>query len=140
MEAANRGAYEANGQSIGMQIILPHEQVTNPYVTDMIPFYFFYNRKTVMRFASEVYLFFPGGYGTLDELMESLTLVQTGKIANVPLILVGKEYWKDLDDFIKKDLTKEHMIGESDPSLYHVTDDEDEIIEIIKNAQLREKN
>jgi uncharacterized protein (TIGR00730 family) len=140
MEAANRGAYEANGQSIGMQIILPHEQVTNPYVTDMIPFYFFYNRKTVMRFASEVYLFFPGGYGTLDELMESLTLVQTGKIANVPLILVGKEYWKDLDDFIKKDLTKEHMIGESDPSLYHITDDEDEIIEIIKNAQLREKN
>jgi uncharacterized protein (TIGR00730 family) len=140
MEAANRGAYEANGQSIGMQIILPHEQVTNPYVTDMIPFYFFYNRKTVIRFTSEIYLFFPGGYGTLDELMESLTLVQTGKIANVPLILVGKEYWKDLDDFIKKDLTKEHMIGESDPSLYHVTDDEDEIIEIIKNAQLREKN
>lgn len=138
MEASNRGAYEANGQSIGMQIILPHEQVTNPYVTKMIPFYFFYNRKTVMRYSSEVYLFFPGGFGTLDELMESLTLVQTKKIANVPLILVGKEYWNMFDEFIKKDLDKEHMIDESDPSLYHITDDEDEIIEIIKKAEKRQ--
>jgi uncharacterized protein (TIGR00730 family) len=138
MEASNRGAYEANGQSIGMQIILPHEQVTNPYLTNMLPFYFFYNRKTVMRYASEVYLFFPGGYGTLDELMESLTLVQTGKIAKIPLILVGTEYWKMFDKFIKQDLEKDHMIGESDPSLYHITDDEDEIIEIIKNAPKRQ--
>ncbi len=140
MEAANRGCYEANGKSIGMQIILPHEQVTNQYVTDMIPFYFFYNRKTVMRFASEAYLFFPGGFGTLDELMEALTLVQTGKTAKIPLILVGKEYWTDLDTFIKKDLQKEHMIGESDTSLYHITDDEDEIMEIIKNAPKRVGN
>lgn len=139
MEAGNRGAYEANGQSIGMQIILPHEQATNPYLTDAIPFYFFYNRKTVMRFTSEVYMFFPGGYGTLDELFETLTLVQTGKIAKVPIIIVGEEFWKPLDEFIRKDLEEDHMIGESDPDLYVITDDEDKIIEMIKNAPLRDK-
>lgn len=137
MEAANRGAYEANGKSIGMQIILPHEQITNSYLTDMIPFYFFYNRKTVMRFTSEVYIFFPGGFGTLDELSETLTLVQTGKIAPVPIIIVGEEFWKPFDSFIKKDLAEDHMIGESDPTLYTITDDEDAIIELIKNAPLR---
>lgn len=139
MEAGNRGAYEANGQSIGMQIILPHEQATNPYLTDAIPFYFFYNRKTVMRFTSEVYLFFPGGYGTMDELFETLTLVQTGKIAKVPIIIVGEEFWKPLDQFIRKDLEEDHMIAESDPDLYVITDDEDKIIEMIKNAPLRDK-
>ncbi len=139
MEAGNRGAYEANGKSIGMTIILPHEQVNNPYMTDSIPFYFFYNRKTVMRFTSEVYMFFPGGYGTLDELFETLTLVQTGKIEKVPIIIVGEEYWKPMDEFIRKDLQEGHMIGESDPDLYMITDDEDKIIEMIKNAPLRKK-
>ena len=137
MEAGNRGAFEAKGQSIGMQIILPHEQVTNPYLTDMLPFYFFFTRKTVMRFASEVYLFFPGGYGTLDEMMESLTLVQTKKTAPVPIILVGAEFWKPLDDFVKNSLKVDHLIGEFDPSLYVITDDEDLIIEVIQGAPLR---
>jgi uncharacterized protein (TIGR00730 family) len=139
MEGANRGAYEANGKSVGMQIILPHEQVSNPYLTDEVPFYFFYNRKTVMRFTSEVYLFFPGGFGTLDELFETLTLVQTGKIAPVPIIVIGEEFWKPLDQFIGKYLGEDHMIGESDQSLYTITDDEDKIIEMIKNAPLRNK-
>lgn len=140
MEAGNRGAYEANGKSIGMQIILPHEQITNPFLTDMIPFYFFYNRKTVMRFASEVYLFFPGGYGTLDELMESLTLVQTGKIAPIPLILVGEEFWKPFKSYIETTLLETGKIAAEDLNLFTITDNEDEIMEIIKNAPKREKN
>jgi uncharacterized protein (TIGR00730 family) len=141
MEAGNRGAYEANGKSIGMQIILPHEQITNPYLTDMIPFYFFYNRKTVMRFASEVYLFFPGGFGTLDELTESLTLIQTNKISpDVRLILVGEDFWKPFQDFIIAKLLPDGKISDGDENLYTITDDEDKIIEIIKSAPMREKN
>jgi uncharacterized protein (TIGR00730 family) len=140
MEAGNRGAYEANGTSLGLSIQLPHEQLSNKYLTEDIPFYFFFTRKTAMRYGSEVYLFFPGGFGTLDEMFETLTLVQTHKIAPVPVIMVGEEYWKPLDQFIKQDLQEEHMIGESDPSLYIITDDEDKILEIIKNAPLRHDN
>ena len=140
MEAGNRGAYEANGKSIGMQIILPHEQITNPYLTDMLPFYFFYNRKTVMRYASEVYLFFPGGFGTLDELTESLTLIQTNKISSeVKLILVGEDFWKPFQDFIIAKLLPDGKISAGDEHLYTITDDEDVIIEIVKNAPKRNK-
>jgi uncharacterized protein (TIGR00730 family) len=137
MEAGNRGAYEANGTSVGISIELPHEQMSNPYLTVDLPFYFFFTRKTVMRYASRAYLFFPGGYGTMDELMESLTLVQTGKTAPIPIILVGKEFWEPLDHFIKKDLQEDHMIGEFDPNLYTILDDEDQIMEMIKNAPMR---
>lgn len=140
MEAGNRGAYEANGTSLGLTIQLPHEQVSNPYLTEEIPFYFFFTRKTAMRYGSEVYLFFPGGFGTLDELAETLTLVQTKKIAPVPIILVGESFWKPFDEFIKKDLVAQNMISESDPALYVITDDEDAILEIIKNAPIRIDN
>ena len=140
MEAGNRGAYEAGGVSLGLSIQLPHEQMSNPYLTEDIPFYFFFTRKTAMRYGSEVYLFFPGGFGTLDEMCETLTLVQTKKIAPVPVIMVGEEFWRPFDQFIRKDLEDEHMIGESDPSLYIITDDEDKIIEIIKNAPMRKDN
>ena len=134
MEAGNRGAMDAGGASLGMTIVLPHEQYTNPYVNVDIPFYFFFTRKTAMRYASEVYLFFPGGYGTLDELMETLTLIQTGKIDRVPVVLVGTEFWKPLDQFIRQDLVNEEMIGEMDPNLYTITDDEVLILEIINKA------
>ncbi len=139
MEAGNRGAYQADGHSLGMTIQLPHEQFTNQYVNEMIPFYFFYTRKTAMRYGSSVYLFFPGGYGTLDELMETLTLIQTGKISRVPVILIGREFWKQLDTFITQDLVNGDMISEMDPSLYTITDDEHEIMDIIKNAPIRER-
>ncbi len=140
MEAGNRGAYEANGTSLGLTIQLPHEQFSNKYLSEEIPFYFFFTRKTAMRYGSEVYLFFPGGYGTLDELMETLTLVQTQKIAPVPVILVGESFWKPLHEFIKQTLVTDHMIAESDPDLYMITDDEDAILDIIKNAPIREDN
>lgn len=140
MEAGNRGAYEANGPSLGLTIQLPHEQISNPYLTEEIPFYFFFTRKTAMRYGSEVYLFFPGGFGTIDELAETLTLVRTKKIAPVPIILVGEEFWKPLDAFIRTTLIEEGMIRESDPELYIITDDEDKILDIIKNAPIRKDN
>ncbi len=137
MEAGNRGAYEANGRSIGMNIVLPHEQVTNPYLTDSLPFYFFFTRKTAMQYASEVYLFFPGGFGTLDEFFGALTLVQTKKISHVPIILVGEEFWKPMQEFIRDKFIGEGMISPEDMNLYTVTDDEDLILDIIKKAEKR---
>jgi len=137
MQAANCGAGEVNGKSVGLTIQLPMEQVTNSCVTDHMDFYYFFSRKVALSFAAEAYVYFPGGFGTLDELFEILTLVQTGKIKHVPIILVGKKYWKGLDKFIKKHLLKNEKISPDDTNLYTITEDEDEIIEIIKNAPIR---
>jgi uncharacterized protein (TIGR00730 family) len=131
MQAGNEGAHRAHAESVGMTIKLPMEQVTNPFVTNEVPFYFFFTRKTAMRFGSKVFLFFPGGFGTLDELCESLTLIQTKKIDNVPLILVGTEFWKPFDQFIRNQLVDRKLIGADDINLYTITDDEDEVMEII---------
>ncbi len=131
MQAGNEGAHRAHAESVGMTIKLPMEQVTNPFVTNEVPFYFFFTRKTAMRFGSKVFLFFPGGFGTLDELCESLTLIQTKKIDNVPLILVGTEFWKPFDQFIRNQLVDRKLISADDVNLYTITDDEDEVMEII---------
>jgi len=141
MEAANRGAYEAGGRSVGMTIHLPFEQTTSKYVKDELQFYFFFTRKVSMTFSAEAYLYFPGGFGTMDELFEILTLVQTEKIEKVPIILVGEDYWRPLDEFIKKTLLETHeTISPEDLNLYTITDDEDKILEIVKNAPLRNEN
>jgi len=138
MEAANRGAYEAGGRSIGMTIKLPHEQSTNPFVTDEVPFYFFFTRKVAMTYSSEAYLYFPGGFGTMDEFFEILTLVQTGKIARVPIILIGEDYWRPLDQFIKQRFLKEHhTVTPEESLLYTITDNEDHILDIVRNAPIR---
>lgn len=138
MQAGNQGAKEAKGRSIGFTIRLPHEQVSNPYLTDEIPFYFFFSRKVAMAYSAEAYMYFPGGFGTLDELFEILTLIQTEKISPVPVILVGKDFWKPLDSFIKKTLLKEHgTISPEDVNLYTITDDEDLIIDIIRKAPVK---
>lgn len=135
MEAGNRGAYEAGGRSIGFSINLPMEQVSNPYMTDELSFYFFFSRKVCMTYSSQAYVYFAGGYGTLDELFEILTLVQTEKISRVPIILVGVEFWKPLDAFIKQTLLEnEATISPEDPDLYIITDDEDEVINLLKEA------
>ena len=135
MEAGSRGAKEAGGRSLGLTIRLPMEQDTNPYLTDKIDFYYFFSRKVILSFSAEAYLFFHGGYGTLDEFFEIITLIQTNKIERVPVILVGTDFWKPIDNFIQTSLADKYKtIGPNDPKLYTVTDDEDKIIEIIKSS------
>ena len=138
MEAGNRGAYEVGSESLGLTIELPGEQNVNPYVKEHVPFYYFFTRKVCLTFSAEAYLYFPGGFGTLDEFFEILTLVQTHKIKQVPLILVGSEFWSPLDEFITEHLYKEFKtVGKDDASLYQVLDDEDEIVNLIKKVPVR---
>ena len=137
MEAANRGAYEAGGNSLGLTIDLPHEQLTNKYLTDREDFHYFFSRKVCLSFSAEAYIFFPGGFGTLDEFLEILTLVQTNKIPKAPIILVGAQFWNPAEQFFREVLIKDKMITEEDLSLYTITDDEDEILKIIKSAPVR---
>jgi len=105
--------------------------------TDSVSFYYFFSRKVCLSFSAEAYVFFPGGFGTLDEFFEILTLVQTGKITPVPIILFGKSYWKHIDKVIKKLLLKKKLIDPQDPKLYTITDSIDEAVEIIKQAPIR---
>ena len=141
MEAANRGAHEAGGRSIGMTIHLPHEQFTNPYVKDELQFYFFFSRKVSMTYSAEAYIYFPGGFGTMDELFEILTLVQTDKISKVPIILVGEDYWRPLENFIRETLRdNEKTISPEDMDLFTITDDEEKILEIVRNAPIRNED
>lgn len=137
MEAANRGAFEAQGSSVGITIDLPHEQATNPYVTNSMPLYYFFVRKVALTFSAEAFVYFPGGFGTLDELFEILTLVQTNKIERVPIILFGSEYWQPMVAWLKEALASEGMIDSEDLSLFSITDDIDEAMEIIKNSPVR---
>ena len=139
MEAANKGAYEADGVSLGMNISLPHEHSINPYVTRSMKFAYFFSRKAMMDFAAEAYVYFPGGFGTFDELFSVLTLVQTGKIPKVPIILMDSHFWDPLQDLLKKTLfEKYHAIEERDFNLFHITDSIDEAISIIKKAPVSE--
>lgn len=140
MAAGNCGAYDAGGKSVGLTIKLPHEQTTNLCLTHHMDFQYFFTRKVCLAFAAEAYVYFPGGFGTLDELFEVLTLVQTKKIEPAPaIILYGKSFWKDLDWFIRKQLLKTEKIDATDINLYTITDDEDYIIELIKKAPIRKR-
>lgn len=139
MEAANKGAYDAKGRSVGLTIKLPFEQDTNPYVTDEIPFYFFFARQVTMSYTTEVCIFCPGGFGTFNEFFEILTLQQTGKIGRIPIILFGSEFWNPIIETIKNVcLDKFNTINEKDVQLFIITDDEDEILQIIKNSKMRD--
>ncbi|MEK7514536.1 MAG: TIGR00730 family Rossman fold protein [Patescibacteria group bacterium] len=138
MEAANRGAQEAGGVSIGLNIKLIHEQATNPYVTYSSQFYYFFVRKVCLSFSAETYIFFPGGFGTLDEMFEILTLIQTKKIEKVPIILFGKEYWGKLEGFIKEELLSSGLVDKEDFLLYTITEDEDEVMRRIKNTPVQD--
>ncbi len=137
MEAANRGAAEAGGSSVGITIKLPKEQKNNTYLTDHIPLYYFFTRKVSLSFSAEAYIFFPGGFGTLDELFELLTLVQTRKIFFVPIILVGSDYWNSFREFILKEVLARDMIDKKDLSIFTIEDDENKIMEIIRGVPVR---
>ncbi len=140
MEAASRGAREGGGKAVGMTIRLNHEQVTNKYITEEIPFYFFFTRKVTMHYTTDACLFFPGGFGTFDELFETITLKQTGKIDPVPTILVGEEFWKPLQKFIDEMLVDKYKtVSPEELALYTITDDEDEIIRIIRDSKVRKE-
>jgi len=129
MQAADQGANEAGGNAIGLNIKLPHEQSLNPYATESMAFKYFFTRKVVLVFDATAYLFFPGGYGTLDEFFEVITLIQTKKMALAPIILVGSEYWTALDMFVRAYLLEGmHTISPGDEDLYTITED----IEVIK--------
>jgi uncharacterized protein (TIGR00730 family) len=142
MEAANLGAREANGVSVGLGIDLPHEQGVNPYVDLAIHFRYFFVRKTMFVKYAQAFVIFPGGFGTLDELFESLTLVQTGKIEHFPIVLVDRAFWSGLLDWVRTSLAGTAKVDLTDLDLVHLTDDVDEIVEIIEASfadQLRER-
>lgn len=134
MEAANRGATEGGGVSVGLGIELPHEQGINAYVDVAIDFRYFFVRKTMFVKYAQAFVIFPGGFGTFDELFESLTLVQTGKIEHFPIILMGIDYWQGLLDWISGPVQEGHNIGADDLRLLKMTDDLDEAVEWIEEA------
>ncbi len=138
MEAGNKGAYKAGGHSLGLTIELPHEQVTNQYVTDHVGFNYFFIRKVCLTFSAEAFVYFPGGFGTLDEFFEIMTLVQTKKIPRVPIILVGLDYWKPLLEFLKNKLLDDHKtISPEDLNLCIVMDNLEDIVALIKENPVR---
>jgi hypothetical protein len=134
MEAANKGAAEAGGVSVGLGIELPLESGLNDYVNVGVEFRYFFVRKTIFVKYSQAFVVLPGGYGTMDELFEALTLVATGKITMFPIVLVGSDYWAPLLDFLKNTMLGRGFIGASELALLRVADDPEEVVQIIKEA------
>lgn len=137
MQAANQGAYEAGGRSIGVNIELPFEQALNPYVHRSMTMRYFFTRKTVLVKYSYAFIVLPGGAGTLDEMFETMTLIQTGKLKNFPIILMGKEYWQPLMDFVYK-MAEEGTISAADPELIFFTDSVEMAVAHIERHAVRQ--
>jgi uncharacterized protein (TIGR00730 family) len=141
MEAANRGAQEGNGLSIGCNIELPFEQGTNPYVERSINFRYFFVRKTMFVKYSTAFIVFPGGFGTMDELFEALTLIQTGKVTMFPVVLFGREYWHGMIQWLEDRVVGEGKVDAKDLELLHVTDHPAEAVGwVLKARELREQS
>ena len=140
MEATSKGASEAGGVSIGLRINLLRERTANRFSTDAIDFTYFFTRKTMLAFAAEAYVFFPGGFGTFDELFSTLTLIQTNKIPRVPIILFNSSFWGPFKEYIVKNMLgdKDRTIDIPDIELFEVTDSPDRVIEIVKKAPVSE--
>ncbi|WP_067963109.1 LOG family protein [Nocardiopsis trehalosi] len=136
MEAANKGASDAGGTSIGLGIELPFEQSLNEHIDMGVTFRYFFVRKTMFVKYSQAFVVLPGGFGTLDELFEAVTLVQTGKVTRFPVVLVGTEFWGGLVDWIRGTLVAEGVVSPGDPDLMYLTDDPDEVVEIIRKAHV----
>jgi uncharacterized protein (TIGR00730 family) len=137
MEAGNRGARDADGESIGLNIELPFEQGTNPFVDTAIHFRYFFVRKTMFVKYSMGFVVFPGGFGTMDELFEALTLIQTGKITHFPVVLFGSRYWKGLVEWLRDTMAGEQKILAADLDLFTVTDDPEVAVGAMKSARQR---
>ncbi|MEK6704204.1 MAG: TIGR00730 family Rossman fold protein [Bdellovibrionota bacterium] len=134
MEAANRGAKEAGGLSVGCNIILPHEQTPNPFLDRVITFRYFFVRKVMLVKYSYAFIIMPGGLGTLDEMSEAMTLIQTGKLYDFPVILVGRDYWAGLYDWIRDTLVKSGAVAVEDLNFIHLTDSPEEVIAVIRHT------
>ncbi|MFA6046305.1 MAG: TIGR00730 family Rossman fold protein [Phycisphaerales bacterium] len=134
MEAANRGAREAGGKSLGCNIVLPMEQQPNPYLDRFITFRYFFVRKVMLVKYSYAFVVMPGGFGTLDETFEALTLVQTGKMLSFPVVLMGVDFWSPLIDFLKQRMLEAGTIGQKDLDLITLTDSPDDAVEHIKRG------
>lgn len=132
MEAANKGAKEAKGQSIGLNIQIPQEQKPNPYVDMLLDFHYFFIRKVMFVKYAKAFVIMPGGYGTLDELFESLNLIQTMRIAKFPVVLVGKDYWKGLADWLKTTVVRKGCIPEHDLKIFTIVDEPEEVVQAIR--------
>ncbi len=138
MEAANKGAAEAGGVSVGLNIKLPHEQQPNPYSNISLGFRYFFVRKVMLIRYAVAFVCLPGGYGTLDEFSEAITLIQTRKIKPFPVILVGSDYWKGFVQWLDKAMLRNGMIRPEDLELFHVLDDPDQVIDTIKRLAPQE--
>lgn len=138
MEGANRGAFEAKGESIGLNIELPFEQKSNFFITTLLNFRYFFVRKVMFVKYSQAFVILPGGFGTMDELFESLTLIQTKKIKPFPVILVGAQYWKGLIEWIRNTLLAEGKVSPHDLELFKVVDTPEEVLKAIKEKFIPE--
>ncbi|HEX7724847.1 MAG TPA: TIGR00730 family Rossman fold protein [Candidatus Paceibacterota bacterium] len=140
MEAAAKGAHDAGGNAVGLRIHLLRERGPNPFTTDAMDFTYFFSRKTMLTFAAEAYIFFPGGYGTFDELFSILTLIQTLKIPRVPIILFESAFWNPLKEFIQKNMldAATKTIDFADINLFEITDDPARVVDIIHRAPISE--
>jgi uncharacterized protein (TIGR00730 family) len=134
MEAANKGAAEKNGKSVGLNITLPFEQAPNPYANIKVEFNYFFVRKVMFVKYAMAYVIMPGGFGTLDELFEAVTLIQTKRVKPLPVILFGSEHWGGLVDWIKARLLEGKLISPGDLDILKVTDDPEEILKIVKDV------
>ena len=137
MEAANRGAKDGGGFSVGFNIRLPFEQHSNPYLDVDLTFDHFYVRKVMFVKAAEGFVIFPGGFGTLDELFEALTLIQTGKVLHFPVVLFDTDYWAEMLEWIDEELLADGMISPEDVALLHCTDDHEEAVELVLECYRR---
>ncbi len=138
MEAGNRGAYETNAESIGLNIELPKEQRVNKYVKKSIGFYYFFTRKVMLAFSAQAYVYFPGGFGTVDEFFDILVIIQTKKSPPVPIILVGKDFWDPMIEWFQKNMyDRHHAIAAEDMKLFTVVDTAEEAFAIIEKTRER---
>jgi hypothetical protein len=138
MEAGNRGATDAGAVSVGLNIQLPKEQRINPFVKRFKGFYYFFTRKVMLGASAQAYVFFPGGFGTLDELLEMLMLIQTKKMTPLPIVLVGRDFWDPLDEWVRRVLVKQKLVNPEDVDIYKIVDSAEEAFEIVSKSKPRE--
>lgn len=135
MEAANRGAFDRGGKSVGLNVALSREQVPNPYTTRHLHFRYFFVRKVMLVKYSSAFYFLPGGFGTLDELFECLTLIQTHKVEPFPLVLIGTEFWGGMVGWLKDQVLRRGLVSESDLNLFQVTDDIEQSVRLLEDQR-----